>query len=57
VAVAGFHVTGELGVAERTDGTLQVTYEGMPLYHWVNDQAPGDTTGQGINDVWFVVEP
>ena len=39
------------------DGTLQVTYLGMPLYYWVNDEAPGDTTGHEINDVWFVVAP
>lgn len=50
-------VPGELGVIERTDGTRQVTYNEMPLYYWVNDSEPGDTTGQGVNDVWFVVEP
>ncbi|WP_198409663.1 hypothetical protein [Limnochorda pilosa] len=48
---------GELGVTQRTNGTLQVTYEGMPLYFWAADQAPGDTTGQGVGDVWFVVNP
>ncbi|MBE7528235.1 MAG: hypothetical protein HND44_18065 [Chloroflexi bacterium] len=55
--IAGFGVTGELGITERTDGTLQVTYNGYPLYFWIHDEAPGDTTGQGVNDVWFVVEP
>jgi predicted lipoprotein with Yx(FWY)xxD motif len=55
--VPGAGVTGELGVAERDDGSLQVIYDGKPLYYWVNDQAPGDTTGQGVNDVWFVVAP
>lgn len=57
VPVPGAGVTGELGVTERDDGTFQVTYNGMPLYFWVNDEAPGDTTGQGVNDVWFVIEP
>jgi predicted lipoprotein with Yx(FWY)xxD motif/polyisoprenoid-binding protein YceI len=57
VPVAGFGVTGELGVTERQDETLQVTYDGMPLYYWIDDAAPGDTTGQGVNDVWFVVSP
>ena len=57
VPVPGFGVAGELGVTARTDETLQVTYNGMPLYYWVNDEAPGDTTGQGVNDVWFVVAP
>ena len=50
-------VTGEFGVTERDDETIQVTYNGMPLYYWINDEAPGDTTGQGVNDVWFVVAP
>jgi len=57
VPVPGAGVSGELGVSERDDGTLQVTYNGMPLYFWVNDEAPGDTTGHEVNDVWFVVEP
>jgi predicted lipoprotein with Yx(FWY)xxD motif len=55
--VSGAGITGELGVAERDDGSLQVIYDGKPLYYWVNDEAPGDTTGQGVNDVWFVVAP
>lgn len=57
VPVPGAGVTGELGVTERDDGTFQVTYNGSPLYFWVNDEAPGDTTGHEVNDVWFVVEP
>jgi predicted lipoprotein with Yx(FWY)xxD motif len=46
-----------LGTTERTDGTLQVTFNGMPLYYFADDQAPGDTNGQGIGDVWYVVGP
>lgn len=46
---------GLLGTAERDDGSTQVTYDGWPLYHWAADEAPGDTNGQGINDVWWVV--
>jgi predicted lipoprotein with Yx(FWY)xxD motif len=57
VPVAGHGVVGELNVIERDDGTFQVTYNGMPLYFWVNDGAPGDTNGQGVGDVWFVVPP
>jgi len=55
--VAGAGVTGLLGVTERTDGTRQVTYNDMPLYYFVNDNNPGDTNGQGVGDVWFVVHP
>lgn len=48
---------GELATIERADGTLQVTYNGMPLYYFANDAAPGDVNGQGIGSVWFVVAP
>lgn len=47
----------ELTTIERTDGTTQVAYNGIPLYYWASDEQPGDTTGQGVGDVWFVVEP
>lgn len=50
-------INGELGTTERTDGTVQVTYNGWPLYYWISDQAPGDTTGHGVGEVWWVVEP
>ncbi len=46
-----------VSTTERTDGTTQVTYGGLPLYYWVNDAAPGDTTGQNVGEVWFVVSP
>ena len=49
--------TGEFGTVERTDGTIQATYNGMPLYYWAQDSAPGDTTGHGVGDVWWVVPP
>ena len=42
-------ITGTLGTLTRTDGTVQVTFDGMPLYGWKNDKAPGDTTGQNVN--------
>ena len=53
----GDGIVGELGVTKRDDGTFQVAYDGMPLYFWVNDEAPGDTTGHEVNDVWFIVAP
>jgi predicted lipoprotein with Yx(FWY)xxD motif len=48
---------GVIGTTSRTDGGLQVTYNGMPLYYWAKDQKPGDTTGQNVGGVWFVVNP
>jgi predicted lipoprotein with Yx(FWY)xxD motif len=46
-----------LGTTERQDGALQVTYNEMPLYYFADDEEPGQTNGQGIGDVWFVVSP
>ena len=46
-----------LGLAQRTDGTQQLTYNGSPLYLYVGDQNPGDLTGQASDNVWFVVNP
>jgi predicted lipoprotein with Yx(FWY)xxD motif len=48
---------GLLGTTEREDGSTQVTYAGWPLYTWAQDQQPGDVTGQGVQEVWFVVSP
>lgn len=50
-------VTGEVGTIERDDGTLQVTLGGLPLYLFAGDAAPGETAGQAVNDVWWVVGP
>jgi predicted lipoprotein with Yx(FWY)xxD motif len=46
-----------LATAERKDGSAQVTYKGMPLYHFSGDQRPGDTNGQGVGGSWFLVAP
>jgi len=48
-------VTGTLTVITRDDGSNQVVYNGLPLYFYAKDTAPGDTTGQGVGDVWYVV--
>jgi predicted lipoprotein with Yx(FWY)xxD motif len=56
--VAGEGIDATLmGTTEREDGSLQVTYNGWPLYYWVKDAQVGDVTGQGVGDVWFVVAP
>jgi predicted lipoprotein with Yx(FWY)xxD motif len=50
-------VTAEVGTITGNDGELQVTLDGRPLYLYVEDAEPGDVTGQGVNDVWWVVAP
>lgn len=46
-----------LTTAPRTDGDDQIAYNGHRLYRYAGDTAPGDTTGQGVGDVWFAVTP
>jgi predicted lipoprotein with Yx(FWY)xxD motif len=46
-----------LGTITRDDGSTQVTYNGWPLYYFHEDAAPGDTNGQGVGGVWFLVSP
>lgn len=48
---------GSLGVVKRPDGTVQVTYNGMPLYTFAQDKAAGEANGQGFKDVgtWTVI--
>jgi predicted lipoprotein with Yx(FWY)xxD motif len=47
-----------IGTATRPDtGVEQATYDGWPLYYFVQDVAAGDTAGQGLNDIWFVIDP
>lgn len=55
--VAGEGVTGKLGTITRDDGSVQVTYNDMPLYYYITDTKAGDTTGQGVGGVWYVIEP
>jgi predicted lipoprotein with Yx(FWY)xxD motif len=52
----GDGVTGTLGTITREDdGTLQVTYNGLPLYFFKNDAAPGDANG--VYENWEAVKP
>jgi predicted lipoprotein with Yx(FWY)xxD motif len=49
-----------LGTTRRADGGEQVTYAGHPLYRYVGDSKPGQTSGEGLQDFgaeWDVLSP
>jgi len=45
----------DFSTATRTDGSTQLKLGIYPLYYFAGDEAPGDTNGQGLQDVWFVI--
>ena len=51
------HVTGTLAQLTRSDGTVQVTYNGAPLYFYVDDHGAGDTNGKGVSTSWSAATP
>jgi predicted lipoprotein with Yx(FWY)xxD motif len=57
-ATAGPGVTGKLATITRSDGTVQATYNGHPLYTYKGDTTPGQDKGNNLNasgGVWHVV--
>ena len=50
-------VTGTVGTIDTPDGKKQLTINGMPLYYYAKDLAPGDILGQGVGSVWYLVAP
>jgi predicted lipoprotein with Yx(FWY)xxD motif len=49
-------MSSALGTTKRKDGTMQVTYNGRPLYTFVGDKSPGEANGQGDDGVWWVLD-
>ena len=46
-------VTGDFTLVDRTDSDMSiVAYKGWPLYLWIKDTKPGDTTGDGVGGTW-----
>src|SRR5258708_27796063 len=49
-----------LGTTKRADGKTEVTYNGHPLYYFVTDKKPDDTTRQAVSSfrqIWYVISP
>lgn len=62
--VSGVSLPGKFGSITRSDGSKQLTYDGHPLYTFVEDTAPGTDKGNGITtsggnttDLWWAVTP
>jgi predicted lipoprotein with Yx(FWY)xxD motif len=51
-ADAGATPEGDFTIIDRKDGTKIWAYKGWPLYLWIKDTKPGDTTGDGVGGVW-----
>ncbi len=47
----------DFGTITRSDGEMQTTYKGWPLYLFANDASTSDVNGDGVNDVWYVAKP
>jgi predicted lipoprotein with Yx(FWY)xxD motif len=49
-------VTGTVATNPVAGGKFQVTINGMPIYTYSGDTAAGQTSGQGIGGIWWVVD-
>jgi len=58
VSAAG--VKGTFGTVKRSDGSIQATFDGHPLYTFAGDTSPGQAKGNGLNafgGVWHEDTP
>jgi len=49
-------IDAEVTTFERDDGEVQVAVDGWPLYYYAGDDEAGDGEGQGVNDVWWLLD-
>lgn len=57
LAEAGAMSIDDFSLVARDDGKAMWAYKGKPLYYWIKDQKPGDMTGEGVNNVWWIIKP
>jgi predicted lipoprotein with Yx(FWY)xxD motif len=58
-AASGIKLTGTLGEIKRSDGSMQATYDGHPLYLFAGDSKPGQTNGNavdGFGALWYAIK-
>lgn len=46
-----------IGTLELSESATQVTYNGIPLFRYIDDLEPGQRNGQGIDEHWTLVSP
>jgi predicted lipoprotein with Yx(FWY)xxD motif len=59
-AASGVSLPGKFGTITRSDGSVQATYDGHPLYTYSGDSAAGQTNGNGLNlsgGLWYAMTP
>lgn len=47
----------EFGTITREDGGKQTTFRGYPLYYYKGDSKAGESKGNNMMDIWFLVDP
>ena len=57
LATSQAEASGDFSIITRDDGKKQWAYRGKPLYLWIKDKKPGDTTGDKVLNVWAVARP
>jgi predicted lipoprotein with Yx(FWY)xxD motif len=50
-------VEGKVGTTKRSDGNLQLTYNGRPLYFYAADKEGKPPAGHRVNGLWHLVRP
>jgi predicted lipoprotein with Yx(FWY)xxD motif len=56
LAAADAQPAGDITIITLPDGQRQWAYKNLPLYTYVDDKAPGDVTGEGVDGEWYVVK-
>ena len=53
---AGIKLPGKVGYITRKGGARQLTIGGWPVYTFAGDRAPGQSNGQGLGGIWYVIK-
>jgi predicted lipoprotein with Yx(FWY)xxD motif len=52
---SGVALTGKLGTIKRSDGQIQATYDGHPLYLYKPDTTATMATGNAVSGAWWLM--